>query len=132
MFNFDLNFWCIGAAALGLLAGYLFAYSSRKEQPNGGELAALFGTVLGGASLQLLDKFSQCAEAFPLYVIGVTVGYLVYVVILQIKWPLVQHLKANHALTHVPLLPRNSLDPCSRRHETSTCTCPQHKDNPKD
>lgn len=126
MFNFDINFWCVGAAAVGLLAGYLFAYSSRQEQPSGNELAALFGTVLGGAGLQLITKFADCADAFPLYVIGVTVGYLLYVVILQIKWPLVAHLKAMHGLTHVPLVPRNGLDPCTRPHEAANCPCAQH------
>ncbi len=124
MFDLAINIWCIGALALGLLAGYLFAYSSRQDKPNGNELAALFGTVLGGTALNLIDKFKECPGALPLYVIGVAVGYVVYVGLLQIKWPLVEHLRAKHGFTRLPLFPRNAIDPCYARMLSPTASAP--------
>lgn len=126
MFSLGINVWCVGAVALGLLAGYLFAYSSRQEKPTGTELAGLFGTVLGGTALTLINKFSECAEALPLYVVGIAVGYLLYILLLRMNWPVVEHLKTVHGADHVPLLPRRSSDPCSRAFPPQTC---DHNDN---
>lgn len=125
MLDLGINIWCIGAAALGLLAGYLFAYSSRQEKPTGTELAALFGTVLGGTALTLIDKFKECAAALPVYVIGVTIGYLAYILLLRMNWAVVEHLKARHGYTQAPLFPRTAADPCSRNFSNS-CDCRCH------
>jgi hypothetical protein len=118
MFGMNLNLYCIGATVLGLMLGYAFAYSARQQQPNGNEVAALFGTVLGGTALSLLKQFDQCADALPLYVIGVAAGYLGYVFLLKQNWTLVQHLFNQHGLTHTPLLPSLAKDPC--------CTSPKN------
>ena len=112
MFGMNFNLWCIGAAVLGLFLGYMFAYSARQQQPSGNEIAALFATVLGGSALTLINQFQQCAEALPLYVIGVAIGYVLYVFVLKRYWPLVQHLQEQHSLGKPPLAPWLAKDPC--------------------
>jgi hypothetical protein len=126
MLGIDLNLYCVGAAVLGVLLGYAFAYSARQQQPNANEVAALLGTVLGGSALSLVSKFDQCADAFPLYVIGVAVGYLLYLLALKGNWTLVQHLFLKHGLQRSPLIPWRASDPCCNGTSTTTtsnCSC---------
>lgn len=132
MFNFNLNLWCISAAVLGLFAGYIFAYSARSEKPNGNEIAALFGMVLGGSTLTLLDKFVDCHDALPLYVIGVAVGYVMYVFVLRRNWALIEHLRTHHMLEHPPIAPWAVADPCCKDFRTNSipqacCGCDKNK-----
>lgn len=112
MFNFNFNLYCVAAVVLGLLLGYLFAYSGRQQQPNANEIAGLLGTVLGGGALSLIEQFKQCGDALALYVIGVAVGYALYVFVLQRNWSLVEHLQSAHGLKRAPLLPWLASDPC--------------------
>jgi hypothetical protein len=131
MFGLNLNIWCIGAAVLGLFLGYMFAYSARQQQPSGNEIAALFATVLGGSALTLINQFQQCADALPLYVIGVAIGYVLYVFVLKRNWALVQHLQEHHSLEKPPLAPWLAKDPCCSPavHAITWSSCSCAKDN---
>lgn len=135
MLNMNFNIWCIAAAVLGLFAGYMFAYSARAEKPSGNEIAALFGTVLGGGTLALFDRFQDCHDALPLYVICVAVGYVLYVFVLHRNWALIEHLRERHMLAHPPLAPWMVADPCCKDFHNKTapsapgdcCGCGQNK-----
>lgn len=123
------NIYCIGAGVLGLLLGYVFAWSSKASdpKPSGNEIAGLLGTVLGGAALQLLNQI-DCPERLPIYIIGVALGYLLYLVLLNFKWPLVQHLVDQHGLRQSPLLPWRAKDPCCNCHQAPDPN--NHPNNP--
>lgn len=118
MLNLEVPIWCIGAFVLGALLGYVFAYSTRQQQPNANEIAALLGTVLGGAALSLIQQFKACPEALPLYVIGAAIGYVLYTIFLKRSWTAVQHLISAHGLQRPPLLPWLAKDPC---HSCESC-----------
>jgi hypothetical protein len=76
-----------------MLMGYIFAWSTWRNEPNGSDVAGSLGTVLGGAVLQFLERLGPCEEKMALYIIGLVVGYIVYLIILKfngadkLSWP---------------------------------------------
>lgn len=116
------NIACIGAGALGLLLGYVFAWSTRRPEPNGTEVASLVSTVLGGTVLQLLNQI-DCQDRLAIYIIGVAVGYALYLIVLQRSWTRVDHFIQHHGMRRAPLAPwtlwRNQ-DPCCCGHKDTT------------
>jgi len=108
------NIFCIGAGVLGALLGYFFGYTTRNQQPSTTEFTTLFSTVLGGTVLTLLGQF-QCADVLPVYVIGVAVGYVIYIGLVALHWNAIAGSMEEGSLSRVPLFP--SSIPPRRRHE---------------
>lgn len=111
-----LNVYCIAAAAFGLLMGYVFAWSTRRNEPNGSDVAGLLGTVLGGTVLQFLDRL-HCEEKMALYIIGLVVGYIVYLLILKLNYRNVSRAYEMKAISPSPLFPWLVRD-------NHACSCP--------
>lgn len=112
---------CIGAGVLGLLLGWVFAWSTRRPEPTGQEVAALVSTVLGGAILQLLNQI-DCPERLPIYIIGVAVGYALYLIVLRRNFARINHFMQNHGTSRAPLLPWTiwrQKDPCCNHCNTN-------------
>ncbi|MGH9554124.1 MAG: hypothetical protein ACRD3W_32400 [Terriglobales bacterium] len=107
----SFNWYCIAAGAFGLLMGYVFAYASRTTAPNGNEVASLLGTVLGGTATSFLANL-HCDQALPIYVIGVAVGYLVYVFLLAQNWTKLQIVPALSTAQRPPLFFWHELRKC--------------------
>ena len=117
MFGIEVNLYCFTAAILGLFLGYVFAHSSRQQQPNGNEIAALFGTVLGGGALNMIEQFRECHNAFALYVLGVVIGYIIFVFILKRNWVAVERFMVENSTKQVPFFPWRIKHVCVCQHE---------------
>lgn len=99
-----IDIYCLGAAALGLLLGYVFSWSLRKPEPQDTEIATLVSTVFSGVIMQMLGKL-ECKEALPIYMIGVTVGFAIYLIAFRKKWPAIKQALADRRLNNPPLFP---------------------------
>lgn len=99
-----LNVACVGSVIFGLFIGYIFAWSTRRNEPNGSDVAGLLGTILGGTILQMVDKL-HCEDGLPLYLIGLAVGYVLYIFLLKMSWPAVKHAYETHGVAPSPLFP---------------------------
>lgn len=118
-----LNVYCIAAVAFGLLMGYIFAWSTRRNEPNGSDVAGLLGTVLGGTILQFLDRLGPCEEKMALYIIGLVVGYVIYLILLKLNYPRVAKAYELKTISPSPLFPwlvRDKACSCSDKPGTST------------
>lgn len=109
-----LNVACVGSVIFGLFIGYIFAWSTRRNEPNGSDVAGLLGTILGGTILQMVDKL-HCDEGLPLYLIGLAVGYVLYIFLLKMNWPNVKHAYESHGVTPSPLFPWTMRGACNDR-----------------
>jgi xanthosine utilization system XapX-like protein len=99
-----MNVGCVGAVVFGLFIGYVFAWSTRRNEPNGTDVAGLLGIILGGTLLQVVDKI-HCENALPLYLIGMAVGYVIYIILLKVNWPAVKHSYDIHGQNPSPFFP---------------------------
>lgn len=111
------NVYCIAAAAFGLLMGYIFAWSTRRNEPNGTDIAGVLGTVLGGTILQFLDRLGGCEEKFALYLIGLVIGYVIYLVLLKSNYPRVRAAYEAKTMEPSPFFPWLVRGACQ-------CNCP--------
>jgi hypothetical protein len=99
-----LNLACAGSAIFGLFIGYIFAWSTRRNEPNGSDVAGLLGIILGGTLLQIIDRL-HCENGLALYLIGLAIGYVVYIALLKFNFPAVKHAYEAHGVQPSPLFP---------------------------
>ena len=100
----NLNIYCLGAACLGLMLGYVFSWSLRKPEPQDTEVATLVSTVFSGVIMEMVGKL-ECKEALPIYMIGVTVGFVIYLIAFRKKWALIKQAQADRRMVNPPLFP---------------------------
>lgn len=117
-----LNVYCIAAAAFGLLMGYIFAWSTRRNEPNGTDIAGILGIVLGGTVLQFLDRLGGCEEKFALYLIGLVAGYVVYLILLKANYPHVRKAYEAKSMEPSPFFPWLVRGACNCNHPDKTGT----------
>ncbi len=108
----DFSLPTIGAVAFGLLMGYVFAWTSKTQTPNGGEVASLIGTVFGGAAISTIQQF-QSANALPAYCIGAAAGFALYIVLVQFNLTKINESMSRGVITRNPLFPWRLERPCS-------------------
>lgn len=99
-----MNVACVGSVVFGLFIGYIFAWSTRRNEPNGTDIAGLLGTILGGTLLQIIDRL-KCENGLALYLIGLAAGYVIYLILLKINWPSVKHSYEAHGDKPSPFFP---------------------------
>ena len=112
----QLNIYCLGAAFFGLLLGYVFSWSLRKSEPQDTEVATLISTVFGGVIMETLGKL-ECKASLPIFMIGVTVGFVIYLIALRMKWPTIKQALADRRIANPPLFPWLG---CSLAHRDDT------------
>jgi len=118
-----LNVYCIAAIAFGLLMGYVLAWSTRRNEPNGTDVAGLLGTVLGFTIIEFLTRL-KCDEGFALYLIGLVVGYVLYLILLKFNWPKVKAGYDRGVLKPAPFFPWIVPCECHAPHNDKTQTPP--------
>jgi hypothetical protein len=107
-----LNIACVGSAVFGLFMGYIFAWTTRRNEPSGTDVAGLLATIFSGTLIQMVDRL-ECADRLPLYLIGVAVGYAIYLLLLKLSWPAVRHSYEVHGEKPSPLFPFLVKGPCT-------------------
>jgi len=100
----QLNLFCLGAACLGLMLGYVFSWSLRKQEPQDTEVATLTSTVFSGVIMETIGKL-ECKEALPIYIIGVAAGFVIYLIAFRMKWPQIKQALADRQMVNPPLFP---------------------------
>ena len=102
---FDI--YCIAAGVLGLFLGYIFAWSTRNQQPSATEFTTLFSTLLSGTVITLLGQL-QCPYVLPIYIIGAVLGYIIYLILLYFHWTSVSGAMSRGELAKPPFFPWNA------------------------
>ena len=98
--------WCVAAACLGVLLGYVFNWAIRHNpKPDGKEVAALVAVLVGGAAVTLVRELVGCPTALAWYLIGLPLGFLSYLIALHFGWERIQALLAQGKLKGAPLFP---------------------------
>ncbi len=104
MLGNEWNIFCIGAGALGLMLGYILSWSTRRQEPSAIDAAALIGTAFGGTILTVVDKLN-CPQALPIYIIGLGIGFSLYLIALRYHWTKVLQLINEGKLKNPPVFP---------------------------
>lgn len=99
-----LNVYCVAAALFGVLIGYVFAWSTRRNEPNAMDVAGLLATIVGGSIITMLSDL-QCPERTALYLIGLVIGYVVYLIVLKYNYREIDAAYRRGDLQPSPLFP---------------------------
>lgn len=94
--------------------GYIFGWATRRSEPSSTDFAAILGIILGGTALNVINQI-DCPEKLPLYLIGIAVGYVLYLVVLKSAFEAVRHHVERHGLQRMPLFPWTLSRPCCER-----------------
>jgi lysozyme len=99
-----LSISCLAAGLFGVLMGYVFAWSTRRNEPNAIDVAGLIATIAGGTVVSSLSELN-CPERLSLYLIGMVVGYLVYLIVLKLNYREIEAAYKRGELAPSPFFP---------------------------
>ncbi len=102
-----MTVFCIAAGLLGIILGYVFHWAIRRDpKPDAAELAALVAILVAGVVITFIkDQFLQCPAAFAWYVIGLFVGFVIFLLFFFMKWETFSQQLKKEGQMKVPFFP---------------------------